>query len=95
MEWSESHPQGDYYTLFELRYDGDVSHKALAEFWRGILTDGRRLAVGWDWGWLVFQVTSDKIWAWLSESTTHSRRVRFCLLSSARPSSGNTTGSHK
>jgi hypothetical protein len=75
MKWSESRPQGDYYTLFELRCDGDLSHKALAEFWRGILTDGRRLAAGWDWGWLVFRVSTDAIWAWFSETTIHSRRV--------------------
>lgn len=75
MKWSESRPQGDYYTLFELRCDGDVSHKLLAEFWRGILTDGRRLAAGWEWRWLVFRVSIDTIWAWFSETTTHSRRV--------------------
>src|SRR5215207_316682 len=73
MEWFESRPQGDYYTLFELRCDGDVSHKALAEFWRGILTDGRRLAAGWNWRSLVFRVSesSGSIEAWLSGETHH------------------------
>jgi hypothetical protein len=71
MEWSESRPQGDYYTLFELRCDGDVSHKALAEFWRGILTDGRRLSAGWNWRSLVFRISTDTIWAWFSGETHH------------------------
>src|SRR5262249_24202439 len=74
MEWSESRPYGDYYTLCELRCAGDVSHKALAEFWRGILTDGRRLAAGWSWRSLCFRVyaTSDsRIEAWFSGETHH------------------------
>jgi hypothetical protein len=73
MQWSESRPYGDYYTLFELRCDGDVSHKALAEFWRGILTDGRRLAAGWNWRSLVFRVSesSGSIEAWFSGETHH------------------------
>lgn len=75
MEWTESRPYGDYYTLYELRCDGDVSHKALAEFWCGVLTDGRRLSAGWDWWWLVFRVSIDTIYAWFSEATTHNRLV--------------------
>ncbi len=74
MAWSESRPYGDYYTLFELRRDGDVSHKALAEFWRGILTDGRRLAAGWNWRSLAFRVSatsSSRIEAWFTGETHH------------------------